>query len=164
MEKYLTRSNTQITESPSKPTKENNANSTSTPSKPVSNQTILHSPNLHPKPQSGEQAEQVLDVKKHKKQPNESASIVWEDFTRIKNGDLNDLRCAHNYYEKDHACNTKICDKSSILVHLRNQCKKFPFRVEDKKQKFLCFSLKMKLGMRVTYWLLGLANKLVQML
>ena len=31
-------------------------------------------------------------------------------------------------------------------MHLKKQCKKYPFRVEDKKQKLLSFSIKSEIG------------------
>ena len=142
MEKYLTPSTTQTSEGSSKPIEEPITDSTPTPSKPSSNPKPPLQPSPSPIPESGK----ATHVNKRKRKPTKPASMVWEHFTKIKGGDPNDPRCACNYCGKDYACNTKTCGTSSMLVHLNTQCKKYPFRVEDKKQKLLSFQAKTETG------------------
>ena len=63
-----------------------------------------------------------------------------------KRSDPNDLRVVCNYCGKDYACSTKTCGTSSMWVHLKKQCNKYPFKVEYKKQKLLSFSIKIETG------------------
>ncbi|XP_062085714.1 zinc finger BED domain-containing protein RICESLEEPER 1-like [Humulus lupulus] len=66
-------------------------------------------------------------------------STVWDHFTKVKDGNPNDPSCTCNYCGKDYACDSRRVGTSSLWVHLNNQCKKYPYRVADKKQKLLSF-------------------------
>ena len=89
--------------------------------------------------------EEDTEVKTRKRKPNKTSEI-WDHFTVDEKSDLNDPRALCNYCGKDYACSTKTCGTSSMWVHLKKQCKKYPFRVEDKKQKLLSFSIKSETG------------------
>lgn len=110
-----------------------------TPSKAASIAPAIPSSTPSPTPKTVEGLEIWSNSKNHKKKPNKPASIVWDHFTRLKNCNPNNPRCICNYCGKDYACNSKTCGTNSMLVHLQTQCKKYPFRVVDKKQKVLCF-------------------------
>ena len=66
-------------------------------------------------------------------------STVWDYFTKVKDGNPNDPICTCNYCGKEYACDSRRVGTSSLWVHLNNQCKKYPYRVADKKQKLLSF-------------------------
>ena len=74
-----------------------------------------------------------------KRKPLRTASDVWNHFTKVENSDPNDPRCICNYCGKDYACDTKRCGTTTLRNHLTNQCKKYPGRVDDKRQKILVF-------------------------
>ncbi|KAM2178796.1 hypothetical protein ACFX1R_033832 [Malus domestica] len=77
-----------------------------------------------------------------KKKPSRKMSIVWDHFTKVDGGesfDPSDLGATCNYYKKSYVCDTKKYGTSSLWNHLFNQCKRYPHRVEDKKQKILSF-------------------------
>ena len=69
-----------------------------------------------------------------KKKP--SKSIVWDHFTRLEN---NNKRCKCNYCSKAYACDTNSCETSTLWKHLKNQCRKYTYKVEDKGQTTLSF-------------------------
>ncbi|KAJ9561442.1 hypothetical protein OSB04_006602 [Centaurea solstitialis] len=66
-------------------------------------------------------------------------SNVWDHFTKVEGGDPNDPRCACNYCGKTYACDSKKVGTTSLWTHIRKQCRKYPGRETDKKQKVLSF-------------------------
>ncbi|XP_022874249.1 zinc finger BED domain-containing protein RICESLEEPER 4-like [Olea europaea var. sylvestris] len=77
-----------------------------------------------------------------KRKSSRLASYVWDHFTLLGSRDDPDVRCKCNYCEVDYACGTKKCGTSTLSNHLTNQCKKYPGRLVDKKQKILSFETK----------------------
>ena len=75
-----------------------------------------------------------------KKKPSRN-STIWDHFTKVRGGDPKGVRCTCNYYGRDYVCDSRRIGISSLWVHLNNQCKKYPFRVADKKQKLLSFQV-----------------------
>ena len=51
-------------------------------------------------------------------------SEVWDHFTIKKGAKSGDERSVCNYCGKDYACSSRTHGTSSMLVHLRKQCKK----------------------------------------
>ena len=88
-----------------------------------------------------DEEEEDTKVKTRKKKHSKTFEI-WDHFIVDERSDPNDPRTVCNYFGKDYACSTKTCGTSSMWVHLKKQCNKYPFRVEDKKQKLLSFSIK----------------------
>lgn len=82
-----------------------------------------------------------VDLKNKRKK-----SIVWDHFTIIKGGDPKNPRCECNYCGAEYACDSRRHGTSSMKVHLEHQCKKYPYRIEDKKQKLLSFQTKTESG------------------
>lgn len=56
------------------------------------------------------------------------------------------MRAICNYCDKNYAGGTRKHGTSTPRYHLLNQCPKYPYRVEDKKQKILCFQKISKFG------------------
>ena len=92
-----------------------------------------------------DEEEEDAEDKTRKRKPSKTSEI-WDHFTMDERNDPNDPKVVCNYCEKDYACNTKTCETSSIWVHLKKQCNKYLFRVEDKRQKLLSFSIKNETG------------------
>ena len=69
-----------------------------------------------------------------KKKP--SKSIVWDHFTILEN---NNKRCKCNYCSKKYACDTNSCETNTLWKHLKNHCRKYTYKVEDKGQTTLSF-------------------------
>lgn len=60
-------------------------------------------------------------------------SWVWDHFERFEeNGNP---RAACNYCSKDYAAHPRIHGTGNLINHLQLQCKKYPYRLVDKKQK-----------------------------
>ncbi|KAL2517937.1 BED-type domain-containing protein [Abeliophyllum distichum] len=74
-----------------------------------------------------------------KRKSNRLASYVWDHFTLMGPRDDPNVRCKCNYCGIDYACGTKKCGTSTLSNHLTNNCKKYPGRLQDKKQKILSF-------------------------
>ncbi|KAL2527789.1 zinc finger BED domain-containing protein RICESLEEPER 2-like [Abeliophyllum distichum] len=74
-----------------------------------------------------------------KRKSNRMASYVWDHFTLLGPRDDPNVRCKCNYCGIDYACGTKKCGTSTLNNHLTNNCKKYPGRLQDKKQKILSF-------------------------
>lgn len=66
------------------------------------------------------------------------SSDVWDHF-KVYKDDKNKSRAICNYCEKDYAGGTRLQGTSTLRNHLMTQCSKYPYRLEDKKQKILCF-------------------------
>ena len=100
-----------------------------------------------PEPQTNTETLELKSPKKEKTTPPRTKkkpsrnSTIWDHFTKVEGGDPKDPRCTCNYCGKDYACDSKRVGTSSLWVHLNNQCKKYPFRVTDKKQKLLSFQV-----------------------
>jgi hypothetical protein len=68
--------------------------------------------------------------------------MVYEHFTKVGGGgggDPEDPKLQSNYCNKLFSCHTRRLGTSSMLTHLRNTCKKYPFRFDkgDKSQSKL---------------------------
>ncbi|XP_052187723.1 zinc finger BED domain-containing protein RICESLEEPER 3-like [Diospyros lotus] len=63
-------------------------------------------------------------------------SKVWEHFTKNED-DYSEPRAVCNYCGKDYASDTRRNGTSTLSNHINNQCKKNPYKLEDKKQKIL---------------------------
>ena len=63
---------------------------------------------------------------------------VWDHFTKNQD-DLSNPGAVCNYYGKDYASDNRKNGTSTLWNHVNNQCKKNPYRLEDKKQKILRF-------------------------
>ncbi|KAL2540089.1 zinc finger BED domain-containing protein RICESLEEPER 2-like [Abeliophyllum distichum] len=74
-----------------------------------------------------------------RRKSNRMASYVWDHFTLLGPRDDLNVRCKCNYCGIDYACETKKCGTSTLNNHLTNNCKKYPGRLQDKKQKILSF-------------------------
>ena len=72
-----------------------------------------------------------------KKKPRQ-LSEVWDYFTTNEDNP-SAPRAMCNYCGKDYASDSRKNRTSTLWNHLNNQCKKNPYRLEDKKQKILCF-------------------------
>ena len=46
-----------------------------------------------------------------------------------------DGRAEYNYCVQDYKYDTKTCGTSTLRTHVEVKCKKYPLRIEDKKQK-----------------------------
>ena len=57
-------------------------------------------------------------------------SDVWSHF-KIRD----DGREEYNYCGQDYKYDTKTCGTSTLRTHVEVKCKKYPLRIEDKKQK-----------------------------
>ena len=67
-------------------------------------------------------------------------SKVWDHFEKKNfNGEL---RSVCIYCDKDYAYHSKKNGTSTLWNHLKEQCKKYPYKEEDSKQKILCFQKK----------------------
>ena len=64
-----------------------------------------------------------------KKKP--SKSTVWDHFTRLEN---NNKRCKCNYCSNEYSCDTNSSGTSTLWKHLKNQCRKYTYKVGDKGQ------------------------------
>ncbi|XP_060676328.1 uncharacterized protein LOC132805410 [Ziziphus jujuba] len=73
-----------------------------------------------------------------KRKPSRKSSIMWDHYEKIENSDPDNPRCKCKYCGGDCACNSKS-RTSTLLNHLNHYCKKYPYRVQDKKQKILTF-------------------------
>ena len=60
-----------------------------------------------------------------------------EHFTKLDDGQKPRATC--NYCQTPYACDTKLNGTKSMLTHLNFQCKKNPFRKQDKSQTILGF-------------------------
>jgi hypothetical protein len=67
--------------------------------------------------------------------------LVWEHFTKVEGGDLEDLKSQCNYCKKLFSCHSKRLGTSSMLTHLKSTCKKYLGRF-DKSQSKLSFEVK----------------------
>ena len=72
-----------------------------------------------------------------KKRPTR-VSDIWEHFTKVKGGDVNDPRSTCNYCGADYASHPKRVGTSTLWTHLK-KCKKNPHRAAEKRQKVLSF-------------------------
>lgn len=63
---------------------------------------------------------------------------MWDHFTRYTD-DKNNSRATCHYCDKDYAGGTRKQGTSTLRNHLMTQCPKYPYRLEDKKTKILCF-------------------------
>jgi hypothetical protein len=63
----------------------------------------------------------------------EQTSMVWEHFTKVEGGNLEDPKSQCNYCKKLFSCHSKRLGTSSMLTHLKNTCKKYPGKF-DKSQ------------------------------
>nr|XP_048321191.1 zinc finger BED domain-containing protein RICESLEEPER 2-like [Ziziphus jujuba var. spinosa] len=73
-----------------------------------------------------------------KRKPSRKPSMVWDHYEKMENSDPDNPRCKCKYCGVDYACNSKY-GTSTLLNHLNHHCKKYPYRVQDKKQKTLTF-------------------------
>ena len=63
---------------------------------------------------------------------------MWDHFTRLENNNNNEsYKC--NYCSKEYACDTNSCETSTLWKQLKNQCRKYTYKVEDKEQTTLSF-------------------------
>jgi hypothetical protein len=71
-------------------------------------------------------------------------SIVWEHFTKIEGGNLEDPKAKCNYCSKLFSCHLRRLCTSSMLSHIINSCNKYPGRFGklDKLQSALSFDAK----------------------
>ncbi|XP_060672818.1 zinc finger BED domain-containing protein RICESLEEPER 2-like [Ziziphus jujuba] len=73
-----------------------------------------------------------------KRKPSRKPSMVWDHYEKIENSDPDNPRCKYKYCGVDYACNSKY-GTNTLLNHLNHHCKKYIYRVQDKKQKILTF-------------------------
>ena len=78
-----------------------------------------------------------LPSKSKIKRPNKQTSSVWDHFTKMEASVNDEARCMCNYCGKDYACDSNSRGTSTLWKHLRNQCKKYPYREENKGQTTL---------------------------
>ncbi|KAL5568737.1 hypothetical protein UlMin_025312 [Ulmus minor] len=97
---------------------------------PIPSTPITQTPSLELKSPKKE-----LELVSYEKKKPIRGSTVWDHFTKIEGGDPKNRRCKCNYCGKDYAYDPKKVGTSSLWGHLNNQCKKNPYRVDEKKQK-----------------------------
>jgi predicted GTPase len=70
--------------------------------------------------------------------------MVWEHFTRVEGSDPKDPKSQCKYCNKLFSCHTRRLGTSSMLMHLKNACKKYPSKFDkgDKLQSKLSFEVK----------------------
>ena len=66
-------------------------------------------------------------------------SDVWSHFKIHADG-----RAKCNYCGQDYKYDTKTCGTSTLRTHVKVKCKKYPLRIEDKKQKAITLFTKSK--------------------
>ena len=76
----------------------------------------------------GSSSKPLLHSKKRSRST-KTTSTVWDHFTKLEN---NSNRCTCNYCAKEYACDTTSCGTSTLWKHLKNQCKKYPYKEEEK--------------------------------
>ena len=81
----------------------------------------------------GSSSKPLLHSKKRSRST-KTTSTVWDHFTKLEN---NSNRCTCNYCGKEYACDTTSCGTSTLWKHLKNQCKKYPYKEEEKGQTIL---------------------------
>ena len=104
-------------------TSNNETSSPLPPSPSNTSQTTQHVPPLPPK--------------SNRKRPNKQTSSMWYHFTKMEPSAKDGARCKCNYCSKDYACDSNSCGTSTLWEHLRNQCKKYPYKEENKGQTTL---------------------------
>ena len=67
------------------------------------------------------------------------SEVQGQYFTQLENSDPKKPRAACNYCGTTYACDPKINGTRNMLTHIQDQCKKYPYRKEDLKQKTLGF-------------------------
>jgi len=142
MEKFIIHS-TKTSESTCKSSAE--SESVSMPKEPITLPTPTPSPT--PIPNLGttiENEKEEGDSKKRKK--SQKKSPVWDHFKIIKSGDPNEPRCKCIYCGATYACDSRRHGTSSMKVHIEKQCKKYPYRNQDKRQKTLSFQTNTETG------------------
>jgi hypothetical protein len=79
-----------------------------------------------------------------KPKKSKQTSMVWEHFTRVEGGDPEDPKSQCKYCNKLFSYHTRRLGTSSMLMHLKNACKKYPGRFDkgDKSQSKLSFEIK----------------------
>ncbi|KAL5554171.1 hypothetical protein UlMin_041572 [Ulmus minor] len=70
------------------------------------------------------------ETTKKRGRPGKKTSDVWSHF-KIRD----DGRAECNYCGQDYKYDTKTCGTSTLRTHVEVKCKKYPLRIEDKKQK-----------------------------
>ncbi|KAL5576740.1 hypothetical protein UlMin_018439 [Ulmus minor] len=71
--------------------------------------------------------------------PGKKTSDVWSHFKIRADG-----RAECNYCGQDYKYDTKTCGTSTLQTHVEVKCKKYPLRIEDKKQKAITLFTKSK--------------------
>ena len=61
-------------------------------------------------------------------------STIWDHFTKLED---NISRCTCNYCHKEYCCDTTSCGTSTLRKHLKNQCKKYPYKKVESGQTIL---------------------------
>ncbi|KAK1398793.1 hypothetical protein POM88_008656 [Heracleum sosnowskyi] len=79
------------------------------------------------------------------KRTSKTTSDVWDHFDKYKDAN-NNSRATCKYCDKDYAGGTRLQGTSTLRNHLITQCPKYPYRLEDKKQKTLCFKKTTTIG------------------
>jgi hypothetical protein len=79
-----------------------------------------------------------------KRKESRDSSLVWEHFTKVEGLPADSPKAACNYCGRQYYCHSKRNGTSSMISHLENQCKKYPYRfgVADKNQPTLSFDKK----------------------
>ncbi|KAL5581110.1 hypothetical protein UlMin_013552 [Ulmus minor] len=79
------------------------------------------------------------ETKKKRGRLGKKTSDVWSHF-KIRD----DGRAECNYCGQDYKYDTKTCGTSTLRTHVEVKCKKYPLRIEDKKQKAITLFTKSK--------------------
>jgi hypothetical protein len=61
---------------------------------------------------------------------NKQTSTVWEHFTKLVSSDPGNHKSQCNYYKREFNCHPKSHSTSSMLQHIRKNCKKYPSRFD----------------------------------
>ncbi|TYK08901.1 zinc finger BED domain-containing protein RICESLEEPER 2-like [Cucumis melo var. makuwa] len=75
-----------------------------------------------------------LPDKKKVRATKKTTSTVWDHFTKLEE---NSSRCTCNYCDKEYCCDTTSCGTSTLWKHLKNQCKKYPYKEVEVGQTIL---------------------------
>jgi hypothetical protein len=65
-----------------------------------------------------------------KPKKNKQTSTVWEHFTKLVSSDPGNHKSQCNYYKREFNCHPKSHSTSSMLQHIRKNCKKYPSRFD----------------------------------
>ena len=76
----------------------------------------------------------ALPDKKRARVTKKTTFTVWDHFKKLEE---NSSRCTCNYCHKEYCYDTTSCGTSTLWKHLKNQCKKYPYKEVETWQTIL---------------------------